>query len=99
MLGERAVVCGAGMAGLLAAKVLSDFYESVVLVERDRLPDTAAQRRGVPQGRHFHALMSRGSQVLDRLFPGLLDELAAAGATVCDDGGLSRVSMWVGGTS
>jgi hypothetical protein len=39
------------MAGLLAARVLSDFYEAVTLVERDRLPDGAEQRRGVPQGR------------------------------------------------
>jgi choline dehydrogenase-like flavoprotein len=38
-LGEHAVVLGAGMAGLLAARVLSEFYDSVTVVERDRLPD------------------------------------------------------------
>src|SRR5437660_8847114 len=68
-LGQRAVVCGASMAGLLAARVLSDFYETVTLVERDRLPDGAEQRRGVPQGRHFHALLSTGSKALGELFP------------------------------
>jgi 2-polyprenyl-6-methoxyphenol hydroxylase-like FAD-dependent oxidoreductase len=84
-LGQRAIVCGASMAGLLAAGVLSDFYEAVTLVERDRLPDGPEQRRGVPQGRHWHALLSTGSKALDQLFPGLLDELVTAGATVLDN--------------
>jgi 2-polyprenyl-6-methoxyphenol hydroxylase-like FAD-dependent oxidoreductase len=85
------------MAGLFAARVLADFYESVTLVERDRLPNDASQRQGVPQGRHFHALSIGGSQLLGRLFPGLLDEIMAAGATVCDDGNLSRISFRAGG--
>lgn len=95
--GQRAVVCGAGMGGLLAARVLSEFYETVTLVERDKLPDATAPRRGVPQGRHFHVLWSRGSRELGQLFPGILDELVAAGATVCDDGNLSQVSIRVAG--
>ena len=96
-LGERAVVCGAGMGGLLAARVLSDFYDAVTVVERDKLPDAADQRRGVPQGRHFHVLWSRGAQELAGLFPGIHDDLIAAGAAVCDDGDLSRVSIRVAG--
>ncbi len=85
------------MGGLLAARVLADFYETVTVVERDTLPDAAEQRRGVPQGRHFHLLWSRGAQELGRLFPGILEELVGAGATVCDDGNLSRVSIRVAG--
>lgn len=84
-LGHRAIVCGASMGGLLAARALSEFYDEVTLVERDRLPDGAEQRRGVPQGRHFHALLSTGSKALDELFPGLLDELVAGGAQVLDN--------------
>jgi 2-polyprenyl-6-methoxyphenol hydroxylase-like FAD-dependent oxidoreductase len=72
------------MAGLLAARVLSDFYRSVTVVERDVLPDEAIHRRGVSQGRHLHALMSRGSRAMGELFPGLFDELTAAGATFID---------------
>ena len=68
--GEAAVVCGASMAGLLAARVLSDFYGSVTLVERDVLRDEAIQRRGVSQGHHLHAMMTRGSRALSELFPG-----------------------------
>jgi 2-polyprenyl-6-methoxyphenol hydroxylase-like FAD-dependent oxidoreductase len=96
-LGEQAVVCGAGMGGLLAARVLSDFYGTVTVVERDKLPDAADQRRGVPQGRHFHVLWSRGADELARLFPGIHDDLIAAGAEVCDDGDLSRVSIRLAG--
>jgi 2-polyprenyl-6-methoxyphenol hydroxylase-like FAD-dependent oxidoreductase len=96
-LGERAVVCGAGMGGLLAARVLSEYFVNVTVVERDTLPDAADQRRGVPQGRHFHVLWSRGAQELGRLFPGIHEELVAAGAAVCDDGDLSRVSIRVAG--
>jgi hypothetical protein len=85
------------MGGLLAARVLSDFYGTVTVVERDKLPVTADQRRGVPQGRHFHVLWSRGAHELAELFPGIHDDLIAAGAAVCDDGDLSRVSIRVAG--
>ena len=90
VLGERAVVLGASMGGLLAARVLADFFDTVTVFERDELSDDPVNRRGVPQGRHVHALLPRGARVLDELFPGLLDELVAAGAPVWDDGDLSR---------
>ena len=92
-LGERAVVLGASMGGLLAARVLADFFRTVTVVERDVLPDGPAVRRGVPQGRHVHVLLARGAQILDELFPGFLNELVAAGAPVWDDGELSRASL------
>src|SRR5271168_2148496 len=88
---QHAVVLGAGMAGLLAARVLSEFYNTVTIVERDELPQLPVQRKGIPQGLHVHAFMSRGSHVLGQLFPGLLDELVDAGANVWNDGDLSRV--------
>ncbi|MGB6514568.1 MAG: 2-polyprenyl-6-methoxyphenol hydroxylase-like oxidoreductase, partial [Mycobacterium sp.] len=96
-IGEHAVVLGASMAGLLAARVLADFYETVTVVERDRLPDDAVNRRGVPQGRHAHALLGRGSQILAELFPGFLDDLVAAGAPVLDYTDLSKALFSVAG--
>jgi 2-polyprenyl-6-methoxyphenol hydroxylase-like FAD-dependent oxidoreductase len=96
-LGQRAVVLGASMGGMLAARVLADFYQTVTVVERDVLPDDPTNRRGVPQGRHAHALLRRGGQIIDELFPGILDELVAAGAPVLDDGDLSKIWMSVGG--
>ncbi len=95
-LKPEAVVLGAGMAGLMAARVLSEFYGSVTVVERDTLPDQPGHRRGVPQGRHLHHLLCRGTQVVGELFPGLLDELAAAGAVVLDDDDLSRIYARIG---
>jgi 2-polyprenyl-6-methoxyphenol hydroxylase-like FAD-dependent oxidoreductase len=68
------------MGGLLAARTLADFYERVTVIERDEIPADTDYRRGVPQGRHFHTILLRGAQVLDAMFPGLVDELVAAGA-------------------
>ncbi len=50
VLGERAVVLGASMSGLLAARVLSDFYRTVTVVERDVLSDEPESRRGCAAG-------------------------------------------------
>lgn len=79
-----AIVIGASMGGLLAARALSDTYAHVTVIDRDRLPDEAASRRGVPQGRQLHVLLARGREVLEELFPGLTDELLAAGVPLVD---------------
>jgi 2-polyprenyl-6-methoxyphenol hydroxylase-like FAD-dependent oxidoreductase len=91
--GDGAVVCGASMAGLLAARVLSEFYASVTVVERDVLLEAATPRRGLPQARHLHQLLSRGSMILSELFPGLFDDLLAAGANVIDDPSLAYIGV------
>lgn len=78
------MVLGGSIAGLLTARVLADAYEEVVVVERDELPDGPALRRGVPQGRHIHALLARGQQVLEELFDGLTAQLVAAGVPTGD---------------
>ncbi|GAA2453726.1 hypothetical protein GCM10010191_85570 [Actinomadura vinacea] len=89
---EHAIVVGGSLAGLLAARVLSDHFDRVTLVERDRLPDSAAHRPGVPQGRHLHVLWSRGMEIAERLFPGLEEELGAAGAPVL---GIPSDLLWM----
>lgn len=96
-LREHALVLGASIGGLLAARVLADFYDRITVVERDNLPMEPVNRRGVPQGRLIHAIQSRGTQILDELFPGFLDELAAGGAASWDDGDLSRICFSVAG--
>jgi 2-polyprenyl-6-methoxyphenol hydroxylase-like FAD-dependent oxidoreductase len=79
-MGEQAVIIGAGMGGLTAARALSGFFSRVVVVERDELPTHASQRPGIPQGRHLHTLLGGGQRALDELFPGFEHYLAAAGA-------------------
>ena len=77
---SHAIVIGGSMAGLLAARVLSDHFDQVTIVERDRLPDGPAFRPGVPQSRHAHALLTGCLHLLEQLFPGLGAELDASGA-------------------
>ena len=81
---SQAVVLGASMAGLLAARVLSERFDRVVVIERDTLPPIGEHRRGVPHGRHLHGLHPRGREILDELFPGFTASVTASGAVRCD---------------
>jgi 2-polyprenyl-6-methoxyphenol hydroxylase-like FAD-dependent oxidoreductase len=96
VLGERAIVLGASIGGLLAARVLAESYRTVTVVERDVLPTGPVPRRGAPQGRLIHALLARGALILDELFPGFLDELVASGAARWD-GDYAKLCISVGG--
>jgi 2-polyprenyl-6-methoxyphenol hydroxylase-like FAD-dependent oxidoreductase len=79
-----AVVIGASVGGLLAARALHDSYGRVIVLDRDALPATPTVRRTVPQGHQLHVLLARGREVMDELFPGLSAELCAAGARLVD---------------
>jgi 2-polyprenyl-6-methoxyphenol hydroxylase-like FAD-dependent oxidoreductase len=82
---KHAIVIGASIGGLCAARVLADFYDRVTVYERDGLPDGPANRAAVPQGRHVHLLMARGAQEFDTHFPGLLDDMVAAGVPILEN--------------
>ena len=92
-IGERAVVIGASMAGLLAARALADFYGTVTVLERDAFPVADIPRKGVPQGRHAHGLLARGRTVIERFFPGWTDEVVASGGI---RGDIAGDVNWVG---
>src|SRR5258708_27055603 len=79
-VGKQAVVIGAGVGGLTAARALADRFEHVIVLERDALPADATHRAGTPQGRHLHALLGGGQRALGELFPGFEGDLAQAGA-------------------
>ena len=76
------VVLGASIAGLFAARVLSGTFDRVTVVDRDELPEADDNRRGVPQGRHAHAILPAGTRGLQQMFPGLLEEFEADGVPV-----------------
>lgn len=78
----HAVVIGASIAGMCAARVLSEHYDRVTVYERDELPDGPTNRSAIPQGQHVHLLMARGAQELEGSFPGLLEDIAGAGVPV-----------------
>lgn len=79
---NHAVVVGGSIAGLCAARVLTDHFDRVTVYERDELPDQPVNRSAIPQGQHVHLLMARGAQELEGLFPGLLHDMAAADVPV-----------------
>src|SRR6516162_10285227 len=82
---DHAVVIGGSIAGLSAARVLSDCYARVSVYERDELPSAPANRATVPQDRHLHMLMARGANEFEGLFPGLLKDMVAAGVPVLEN--------------
>jgi 2-polyprenyl-6-methoxyphenol hydroxylase-like FAD-dependent oxidoreductase len=83
---HHAIVAGGSIAGLLAARVLADHFDRVTLVERDPFEPSPEPRPGVPQGRHLHALLVRGREIIETLFPGVTADLCEAGGTLVDAG-------------
>ena len=92
-IGEHAVVIGASMGGLLAARALADFFEKVTVLERDVFPLADVPRKGVPQGRHAHGLLARGRDVIEKFFPGWTDEVVACGGA---RGDIADDVYWIG---
>jgi 2-polyprenyl-6-methoxyphenol hydroxylase-like FAD-dependent oxidoreductase len=80
LLGERAVVIGGSIAGLMTARVLADQFEQVVVLERDHIAEEPAIHKSIPQGNHLHNLLLGGQQVVSRLYPGFTDRLQKMGA-------------------
>src|SRR5580704_13051860 len=80
VIGRQAVVVGAGLAGLTAARVLADHFEQVIVLEGDVLPASAAHRTGTPQSKHLHGLLPSGLNALNELSPGFSDDLDRGGA-------------------
>jgi 2-polyprenyl-6-methoxyphenol hydroxylase-like FAD-dependent oxidoreductase len=81
---DHAIVIGGSFAGLTAARVLSDHFDHVTIVERDDVPDEWAPRKGVPQSPHVHGILKLGRETLDGLFPGFLEETERQGAILFD---------------
>jgi 2-polyprenyl-6-methoxyphenol hydroxylase-like FAD-dependent oxidoreductase len=77
---KQAVVVGAGMGGLAAARAVAPHFEKVTVFDRDTLPDAPAPRPGTPQARHTHGLLAGGCRALESLFPGIERDLIEAGA-------------------
>ena len=90
-LGRQAVVIGAGMAGMPAARVLAEHFDQVIVIESDTLPAEASPRPGTPQSKRLHALLAGGQRALSSLFPGFDQDLVAAGAQTLP---VSTTSEW-----
>ncbi len=90
---HHALVIGGSMAGLLTARVLSEHFERVTLIERDHLIDDAQPRKGVPQGRHVHTLLAGGAAILGEYFPDLFAALEEDGAVSLGPADIRRYQL------
>ena len=79
---SRAVVVGAGFAGLFAAAALRDRFDELIVLERDPLAADSSPRRGVPQGRQLHNLLGRAQLHAEQLLPGYIERLKVVGCGV-----------------
>ncbi len=82
---------GGSLAGLLAARVLSDAVPRITIIDRDEMPTVPVHRKGVPQSRHTHGLLARGFEIFEQLLPGLGAGLVERGALIED---LQRDIIW-----
>ncbi|NUM48369.1 MAG: FAD-dependent monooxygenase [Anaerolineales bacterium] len=87
-LHNHAIVIGGSMAGLLAARVLSDHFNRVTILERDTVSPEPESRKGQPQTQHLHGLLATGLQVMTRYFPDLPKALLDGGAMMGDFAGV-----------
>jgi len=94
----HAVVIGASVAGLLAARALADCFERVTLLERETIPAGPEPRKGVPQGHHIHLLLRSGADAIETLYPGFFEELVQLGGVPVDfsttDGSWFQHGVW-----
>jgi 2-polyprenyl-6-methoxyphenol hydroxylase-like FAD-dependent oxidoreductase len=80
LIEKKAIVVGAGMGGLAAAKALANHFGQVTVLDRDNLPSQAEPRIGTAQSKHTHALIAGGLKALSVLFPGFEQDVHKAGA-------------------
>jgi hypothetical protein len=83
--GSHALVIGGSLAGLFAARILADSFDTVTILDRDIFPVTPDHRKGVPQSYHAHGLLPTAFPILEQLFPGMMSDLRADGAATSSD--------------
>lgn len=86
VVGDRAIVLGASITGTLCARVLSEFYREVIVIDRDHVLHANQPRRGAPHAAHAHGLHARGCLIVEELFPNLLTDMRRANLPVGDLG-------------
>jgi len=83
---KHAIVIGCSMTGLFTARVLSDHFEQVTVIERDPVNDSPESRKGQPQTIHLHGLLAQGLHLIKKYFPGIEQSLLEQGALAGDMG-------------
>lgn len=91
---NRVIIMGAGIAGLIMARMLSEYYQEVYLVERDKWPSKPTNRIGTPQAFHPHRILPRGNMILERYFPGYNQDLLQHGAHASETDEIALVNQY-----
>ncbi len=91
---KKALIIGGGIAGLLTARVLSEYYDDVLIIERDGWPEKPGTRPGTPQSFHLHQVLPRGEMIIERFFPGFSADLLALGAFPVQGIGIYMVNRY-----
>jgi len=78
----KAIVIGGGIAGKLAAKALSSYFQHVIILEADRETNDKVPRKRVPQSHHPHVLLKSGEEAIEKLFPEFVTQLIENGSIV-----------------
>ena len=81
---DKAIVIGGGIAGLLAARILSGHFSKTIVLEKDRYPKEKGPRNGTPQANHIHVFLVKGMQTIIDLFPGIEKKLLSQGGHKID---------------
>ena len=80
----QAIVMGGSLGGLMTARVLSNHFQKVIIIEKDVVNRHPESRKGQPQTRHLHGLLPAGFKTMQHYFPDLKEALQKNGATICD---------------
>src|SRR4029079_19246035 len=96
MPNTSALVIGGSLAGMCAARVLSDVVDNVTIIERDAYPSAPDFRQGVPQARHVHNLLARGLREFESFFPGFESLMRERGAVPVESG-WDTATLWAHG--
>jgi glycine/D-amino acid oxidase-like deaminating enzyme len=82
ILGQRAVVAGGSIAGLITARVLSEHFDQVVVLDQDKIEDRPVVHKSVPQGHHLHVLLHGGLRAVSSLYPSFTEDLRRLAASI-----------------
>ncbi|NOK57274.1 MAG: hypothetical protein GFH27_549309n8 [Chloroflexi bacterium AL-W] len=64
---SHAIVIGGSIAGMFAARVLSNYFTQITVIDHDTFSDAPAHHKGAPH--HVHGLLARGHMIIKQLFP------------------------------
>ena len=82
----KAIIVGAGIGGLAAAGALTHLCDSIIIIDKDKLPEFAEPRKSTVQANHLHSLLIGGQNILEKYFPKITQDIVNAGGVILKAG-------------